>query len=274
VKIEARWTGEVRFLPDRLLIPLAWRRPRRIFVNSTSDLFHEKLAVSHIDKIFAVMALADRHVFQVLTKRTARMMEYLSQSRGPRMTDSPLASIARAAERIAAERGEDIAHPYFDAWLEDWPLRHIWIGASAEDQETYDARRRDLEIADARVIWWSLEPLLGPIRLRIPEGTRRPDWIVVGGESGPDARPMHPDWARAIRDACQQYGIPFFFKQWGEWIPLDQNVRLFRNGNLREWKHTYVSPDTRNRPLMVFRAGKADAGRELDGKEWSEYPHV
>jgi protein gp37 len=260
---EPRWTGAIRILDDKMNLPFRWKSPRRIFVNSMSDLFYEPIPRSLIDNIFAVMALCERHSFQVLTKRVRRMCDYTNSMSTLTPSDSLVARVARRAEIRAKTAGEDVSSPYFDMWLEDWPLKNIWLGASAENQETYDARRRDLENTNAAVIWWSLEPLLGPIRLNLSQSARLPNWIVVGGESGPGARAMHPDWVRRIRDDCVKHHIPFFFKQWGEWIAIDQVKTSFDASHI---PRSYVGQ------LMVWRVGKHNTTRTLDGYDWSEYP--
>lgn len=272
-----RWTGAVKFISEKLTEPLDWKEPRRVFVDSMSDLFFERLDESVIDAVFAVMALADRHTFQVLTKRVARMRAYTRWTQGGRMCDCLPARVAAIATAIAQARGENTTSPYFDVWLEDWPLKNIWLGASAENQETYDARRDDLENTDAAVIWWSLEPLLGPIDLDLWRAKRKPDWVVCGGESGVAARPnLHPDYVRRIRDECVKHDVPFFFKQWGAWVSLEQNREMFEATG-PNFRHDYVKDETHDpgcphRSLMLFRTGKKLAGRKLDGQEWNQYP--
>jgi protein gp37 len=157
---------------DLLDLPLRWRAPRRIFVNSMSDLFHQAVPDTFIWRVFAVMTRADRHCFQILTKRAGR-----------------LAVMSRQL-----------------------PWRpHIWMGVSVESAR-YASRIDALRQTGAHVKFLSLEPLLGPL----PDlDLRGIDWVIVGGESGPGARPMHPAWAVDLRDQCQRAGVPFFFKQWG-----------------------------------------------------------
>ena len=176
-----RWTGEVRFNRQWLHQPLGWRKPRRIFVCAHSDLFHERVPDEWIDRVFGVMAQCPRHVFQVLTKRAQRMRDYVR---------------ARSRARYAPL------------------LRNVWLGVSVEDQPTADERIPVLMETPAVVRWISAEPLLGPIRLRWIDAPLL-HWVVAGGESGPNARPMDPDWVRSLRDQCEYLGAPFFFKQWG-----------------------------------------------------------
>ena len=202
-----RWTGGVRFNPGWLDQPIRWSKPRRIFVCAHSDLFHENVDTEWIDKIFAVMAMCPEHVFQVLTKRPQRMRDYIVQFDG----DEAMERVIRQAEIIAGSKGMDIVS---DATMVALP--NVWLGVSAEDQQTADERIPILLGTPAAVRWLSLEPLLGPIDLtRLFHDYIPIDWVVVGGESGPGARRMDPRWVRSLRDQCVSMGIPFFFKQWG-----------------------------------------------------------
>lgn len=158
--------------PDQLTLPLRWRRPRRIFVNSMSDLFHEAVPAEYIERVFDTMVQAEWHVFQVLTKRADR-----------------LAALAPALP---------------------WPA-NVWQGVSVESQD-YTSRVDSLRAVPAAVRFLSVEPLLGPIPALPLEGV---DWVIVGGESGPNHRPIAAAWVREIRDQCAAAGAPFFFKQWG-----------------------------------------------------------
>lgn len=162
--------------PERLSQPLLWRRPRMIFVNSMSDLFHKEVPRSFIDQVFETMEAADQHVFQVLTKRSSLMRRYLQ---------------GRYAHRT--------------------PPDHIWIGVSVENGGS-KARVEHLRTSPAGVRFLSIEPLIGPIGEIDLGGIH---WVIAGGESGPGARPLHIEWAREIRDRCAAQGVPFFFKQWG-----------------------------------------------------------
>jgi protein gp37 len=215
-----RWTGKVQFVEDHLLDPLRWQRPRRVFVNSMSDLFHDSIADQQITDIFGVMGLASWHQFQVLTKRPARMLQFL------RSGDHGL----KAQVKAMMTRG-GIADPLvFKALDRDrrprqYPLPNVWLGVSAEDQATADERIPLLLQTPAAVRWVSAEPLLGPIDfshdtevgpltwLRPFEDCPRVDWVVVGGESGAGARPMHPEWAQSLQQQCAAARVPFFMKQ-------------------------------------------------------------
>jgi len=162
--------------PERLRQPLAWSRPRMIFVNSMSDLFHKKVPRRFIDQVFDTMERADWHTFQLLTKRSSLMRDYLLMR-----------------------------------WADRTPPKHIWIGVSVEDERA-KGRIAHLRAAPATVRFLSIEPLIGPIGGLRLDGIH---WVIAGGESGPRARPMHTDWARQVRDQCRQQRVPFFFKQWG-----------------------------------------------------------
>ena len=268
---EPHWTGKIQFVESHLYDPLRWKQHKKIFVNSMSDPFHPGVTDDMIDSIFAVMALSDWHTHQMLTKRVKRMRTYTHSEGAIAASNILQARVAQEAERIAQDRGETIS-AWWDAWLEDWPLKNIWLGASAEDQANYDFRRDDLENTDAAVIWWSLEPLIGPITLNLNSSKRLPDWIVIGGESGPEARPMHPKWARDIRDECRDAMVPLFFKQWGEFAPfrnerfpqVSVNLDGSRSNNLvygSDWQ-------------IMSKVGKAKAGHLLDGREYKEFPTV
>ena len=208
-----RWRGipghpyeqgfDLRLWPERLKQPLRWKKPRMIFVNSMSDLFHKKVERGFVDSVFDVMEQADRHVFQILTKRSSLMREYISVRYGNRSVPP-----------------------------------HIWLGVSVEDAD-HTSRIHHLKqiISPARFI--SFEPLLGPIESIDLNGIA---WAIVGGESGPKARPMKPEWVRRIRDICLRDKVAFFFKQWGGPRPKS-NGRLLdgEEWNGFPWE---VVPDT------------------------------
>jgi protein gp37 len=286
---------DVRIHPERLDWPLRWGgspqakaegRPSRIFVNSMSDLFHENVEPAFIDKAFAVMALADQHMFQILTKRPERMEAYFNGVRREGMPEymSAEARIARVAETLADMRGEKTESANWEMFLEQ-PYHNVWIGVSVEDQKTANERIPLLLQTPAAVRWVSYEPALGPLDLHtIPDGhggyydlaysegpghfsgmgmrigDAKLDWIVAGGESGPRARPPHPDWFRSCRDQCQAAGVPFFFKQWGAYLPAGQDgAKIGRHQEIN-------SGDI---PIFI---GKKKAGALLDGREWKDFP--
>lgn len=181
--------------PERLKQPLEWRRSKMIFVNSMSDLFHKDVPTEFIDRVFDTMEAANWHVFQILTKRSSLMRDYLKSRYSDRSPD------------------------------------HIWLGVSVEDAKA-KGRIQHLQQAPIGVRFLSIEPLLGPVGQLNLDGIH---WVIAGGESGPKARPVEIEWVREIRDQCQTQNVPFFFKQWGGFRPKS-------------------------------------GGRDLDGREWSEWP--
>jgi len=252
------WSGEVRLNEQWLDQPLRWRRPRRIFVCAHGDLFAENVPDEWIDRVFAVMALARKHTFQVLTKRAKRMREYVT-----RLDQEPLRETIR---RMAMAMPLPI--PKFEYMTV--PPDNVWLGVSAEDQVRADERIPELLATPAAVRFVSAEPLLGPIDT---QGLTGLDWIIVGGESGPDARPMHPDWARSIRDQCAAAGVPFFFKQWGAWSWAPDRMN-FAQGEVwaRSLGARRVEMHSSGQTSALL--GKRAAGRLLDGREHSAFPEL
>jgi protein gp37 len=279
---------------ERLEAPLRWRKPRRVFVNSMSDLFHESVPDRYIADVFAVMALAKQHTFQVLTKRHGRMRSLLRRK-----------AFRTGVQRAALKRAGGEAPWLVEPW---WPLRNVWLGVSVEDQKWADIRVPALLDTPAAVRFLSCEPLLGPVDLAQSlalwqpgddqpwKGNRLPardilHWVIVGGESGPGARPMHPDWARSLRDQCAAAGVPFFHKQNGAWIEAERDTAthlLQVDGYLVDRKNATVDNPygegsglaqdlvDRGHPgwVRVRRVSKHDAGRELDGSTHDGYPEV
>ena len=199
-----KWTGDVKLAEHKLEEPLRWQKPRMIFVNSMSDLFHEKVPDSFIDRVFAVMALTPRHTYQILTKRPERMRAYCAN-------DATLGHFSSLLVRM----GMNVTLHNSDDGLPGVKLPNVWLGVSVEDQKTWDERIPHLLKTPAAVRWVSAEPLLDaivPVVLAI-------DWLVVGGESGPGYRPIHESWVRYLRDECTAARVPFWFKQWGGRTP-------------------------------------------------------
>ncbi|MRV72522.1 DUF5131 family protein [Duganella sp. FT92W] len=244
----AKWNGKITLVPDMLGRPLAWRRPRKIFVNSMSDLFHDAVPDSFIDQVFAVMALAPRHVFQVLTKRPERMRQYCKNFSWARLIPSCTGADGVSTipgftlQALKHHFGQVPASTLHFGRRDVWPLPNVWLGVSVEDQAAADARVPVLLDTPAAVHWISAEPLLGPVDLRTididghreiypltgtaccedDDGNSTPDlprikWVVSGGESGVGSRPMHPAWPRRLRDHCAAAGVAFLHKQNGEW---------------------------------------------------------
>ncbi len=279
------WNGQVRFNEQWLDEPLRWKRPRMIFVCAHADLFHENVPDNWIDRVFAVMALAPHHRFQVLTKRAKRMREYLSSPHRSWIIAREFLKMWGIQRLFSNHLITDENYPLMDGQPDDhpllraWPLPNVWLGVSVEDQRRADERIRDLLATPAAVRWVSAEPLLGPLslwdagmkingKLDRTTGERRfLDWVVVGGESGTGARPMHPDWARSLRDQCATAGVPFLFKQWGEFYPEDQPT------SVEGEDHDPDKCDTSTGELM-FRVGKKRAGRLLDGIEHNGFPTI
>lgn len=209
--------------PERLNYPRTWRKPQRIFVNSMGDLFHESVPLSFLTEVMQAMDRAKHHTFLVLTKRPEAMRDYL--------------------RTVAALGGGE-------------PPPHIWWGVSVENQRSADERIPLLLQTPAAVRFVSVEPMLGPVNifnsvggvfgsLKHPPALGNLHWVICGGETGPDARPLHSAWVRSLRDQCQLAAVPFFFKSWGEW---------------------------RDDGTGMLRVGKKGAGRLLDEMEWLEAP--
>ena len=209
------WTGDVRFNEAWLDEPLRWTRPRHVFVVAHGDLFHENVPDDWIDRVFGVMALAPQHRFQVLTKRTDRIREYC----GKRFGGEVNTIISDQLLWLSHSKSEEEHQAAVD-WLDlGKPLDNVLLGFSAEDQDWFDRRWhdvKDLAAAGWRT-WVSAEPLLGPIECGDALGADGIEWVVAGGESGHRARPCNPFWLRGLRDQSARAGVPFFFKQWGEW---------------------------------------------------------
>jgi len=285
VNPDGTWTGHTAMRQHVLNAPLHWRKPRRIFVCSMGDLFHETVPDEWIDKVMAVAALRPQHTFLVLSKRPERMASYFS--RGP----SDMATGERGWLDAINDASMDIVSaPVFPSLKYGmihgvpWPLPNIHLGVTAENQEQADTRIPILLQIPAAVRFVSVEPMLGPVDLKqwfsellgtfvqVPQSEADLhcypqevharadgiDHVICGGESGPGARPMHPDWVRSLRDQCVQSGTPFLFKQWGAWIHESQ----YTGGEFEDvdWERKKV--------------GKKAAGRILDGRTWDQYPEV
>lgn len=247
---EPRWTGVVPLVPEHLHDPLRWRRPRKVFVNSMSDLFHEALPDSAIDEVLAVMLVAPAHTFQVLTKRAARMRAYFA---APGLYDRVLRAAGPLRVTFPETTGVCISNP--GVRLPPW----IWLGVSVEDQKRADDRIPHLLATPAAVRWVSYEPAIEDVEFQRDRGwlepfqdvtpslvrTPRISWIVVGGESGPGARPFDLAWARSTIRQCREAGVAAFFKQAGAHVvdsdrglpnlPMAQPYRDRKGGDPAEW---------------------------------------
>lgn len=287
--------GVQHILDEKLLLaPLRRRKPTRYFLSSMTDVFGGWVSQHHLDRIFAVMALAPQHTFMVLTKRPERMRDYFRDIGGTTRADWIFSAMGR---QLNVSR---FKYPV-------WPLPNVWLGTSVEDQRAADERIPHLLATPAAVRFLSCEPLLGPVDLnRIHEvhddglmhvwescltgkrfsiwagdeedpmipGFPKIDWVIAGGESGPGARPMHPDWARSLRDQCAAAGVAFHFKQWGEWAALDGFHGVNPQGDVGQftpdgqWQHRIWEKGNQ----AMHRIGKARAGRLLDGRTHDEFP--
>lgn len=336
------WNGRVALLPEALSIPWRWTHGRRIFVNSMSDLFHPEVPFEFIAAVFFIMGHTTRHTYQVLTKRPARMLEFFhwATELGHGDPDDGIYEGAHTLPEIKALDWEPAkgGRGGYDCCGPGWPYGNIWLGVSVEDQATADERIPLLLETPAAVRFISMEPMLGAVDLtRICDRRRsrpvwrnvieareanaahpmlvetlgadypyaRLDWVIVGGESGIGARAMHPAWPRAVRDQCTAAGVPFFFKQWGEWRPICEggadwfekfyrSIRVARDGEIQEdldecfgkrctvptlclqRDGNHVDPlepmAWRNGAMLAFRVGKKVAGRRLDGDEHNAFP--
>lgn len=250
----AVWTGKIGIAPDdAFTAPLRRKKPTDYFVNSMSDLFHKDVPFEVVDRVFAVMALSPQHTYKILTKRSDRMLEYFQTVPQPRWM-RPMKAFARDFPR------PEIVHPTSGGILlstVNGALPNVWLGVSIENRDALLNRATDLGQTPAAVRFWSAEPLLEDLGQINPIWL--PDWVIVGGESGPGARPMHPDWARSLRDQCSAAGVPFHFKQWGEYASVSE---------VEGPGEHYQFPDG----ATVRKVGKKRAGRLLDGVEHNGFP--
>jgi protein gp37 len=300
-----RWSGKIQLFPERLDKPLRWRKPRRIFVCSMSDLFHPDVPDQFIARVFAMMARASRHTFQVLTKRPERAARLLGDP-----------AQYEAGEFAISLAGELETEPY--GYEGGWPLPNVWLGTSVENQKAADERIPHLLATPAAVRFLSVEPLLGPINLYLPTKTWGPrsdgrpgcdhcctgdrcdepshlerqkcpycrgtgdattvDWVIVGGESGPGARPCNVEWIRDIVRQCREAEVPCFMKQLGAWR-ADQPPGYCRLSK-RRWSHPSVtfladgSPYNAREPDGLFAPGTWTAYRwGGHGAEPNDWPN-
>lgn len=245
--------------PERLVQPLRWATPRRIFVNSMSDLFHDSVPDQFLDQVIAVMALSERHVYQVLTKRSMRMLAYVKSL--PERTQSIRRAIESNGPHSAPKKHVDVVVSSALDRIQDGLPKNVHLGVSVEDQAAAEARLPHLIETPASVKWVSAEPMIGE-QLHLVPFIHELDWVVLGGESGPKARPMSLQAARSVRDQCARYGVSFFFKQWGAWAP----------------DSSHLSSSYPKAPTADFgghamrRVGKKASGRLLDGVMHDAYP--
>ncbi len=273
------WTGQVRCLAERLDEPRHWRQPGRVFVCSMADLFHDRVPGRFINLVWNAMFNDPGHDYLVLTKRPQNLLRWT---------------------QIAAKAK---CWPIEDIWP-DW----IWIGVTAENQEQADQRIPPLLQTPAAVRFVSVEPMLGPVDLGQwlnrrncaldPEGCQYLDnfypspyrcdkvdcgnwqgglhWVIAGGETGPGARPMHPDWVRSLRDQCNAAKVPFFFKQWGRWEPSwgGGDHLVYPDGHFVEGTHD--NPDAWQKHIAepIWRRPRRAPDGILDGATYREFPET
>jgi protein gp37 len=261
---------KVTLHPDRLDQPLKWKKPRTVLVSFMGDLFHEDVPTTFIDQVLEIIASCPQHTFLALTKRPENLEHKIYGT----TTDNPFRQLG----------GGDY-------------LANLWLGVTAENQARADERIPILLQIPAAKRFVSVEPMLGPVDLtqidiggnvwinsltgdcksyhpyggmwKMSESKNKLDWVICGGESGPGARPMHPDWVRSLRDQCITADVPFWFKQWGEYCapsqmpPETYRAWDYHHGTENCWKEDDPSP---------WRVGKKKAGRLLDGQEWQQKP--
>jgi protein gp37 len=256
--------------PDTLTEPLGWSTPRRVFVNSMSDLFHARIPRQFLVRVFAVMAATPQHTYQILTKRPERAARILTDLCKCDVGHPPGEHFRSSMEWAA------ISHsPTYVPGLEHgiyhrsgWPLPNVWIGTSIETDQY--ARRADaLRATPAAVRFISAEPLLGPLQSLDLSGI---GWVITGGESGPGARPMHPQWALDLRDRCTAADIAYFHKQNGEFLPAPSNYGPDVPARARHATQLVFSNKSDIDGQIMLRVGRQRAGRELDGRTWNEFP--
>ena len=265
------WNGKTHLIDPIVFKPLHWRKPRVVFVCSMGDLFHESTPFTWIDHVYKTMEhveVFEKHIFIILTKRAERMLEYYEYRKANSM---------------------DYGH----SW--------IWLGVTAENQEQANKRIPHLLQIKAPVRFVSIEPMLEPIDFYdVQNGSQfhnvltgvldittsqsgilgdKLDWVITGGESGHSARPMHPDWVRSIRKQCKNAGVPFFFKQWGEWIPAISIPKEWGHPADIKGKHSWVNKSDgkstgEGEGCMVIKVGKHRSGNSLDGEKYEAYPAI
>lgn len=291
---------------ERLIEPLKWKKPRRVFVCSMGDLFHEDVPFQFIATVFGVMANNSQNIYIVLTKRPQRMKEFFDwlfsnaakyYARGYRTVPYDDDRINVLIMNIASEYGINLD------FMRQWPLFNVWLGVTAENQQRADERIPILLQIPAAVRFVSVEPMLGPVDLTkinqgsdswinaltgdwigyhhyggaktVKESWPKLDWCIVGGETGPGARPMHPDWVRSLRDQCQASGTKFFFKSWGEWGRRLESGITLNDGLFGYWENDEFQYNAMcSHEEHMVKVGKKRAGRFLDGRTWDEMPEI
>lgn len=292
-KYKYPFLGHLQMHEDEILKPLTWKKPRTVFVNSMSDLFHKDVDFTFIDKVFAVMALTPQHTYQILTKRADRLYRYFDEGKGAMVQRWEDATY----ELGLSDKNDDPDAPachVFNLCEDQWPRPNIWLGVSAENQETLDERVPFLVKVDAHVRFISYEPALGPITLGWNANNVRVDlkhgcnihWLIAGGESGHKARPIHPQWIRDVREQCKAMGIKFFFKQWGAWETVDifnlhqhgsdygyfTYLDHFETVGKGKFLPQHMGHNHTDKRVPMVKVGKHKSGNVLDGVQHLEYP--
>jgi protein gp37 len=277
-----RWQEAARYARSEYDAVGTYERPR-VFCASLADVFEGRGTMPH--GFAHTIEAARLRLFRLI--HATPNLDWLLLTKRPHLIRDGIA----AALRLVDVYAEDAAADMLTDWLGGKPPANVWLGTSVEDQKAADERIPHLLMVPAKVLFLSMEPLLGPVDItRHLDGTGsvvrcahegvegvRLNWVIVGGESGGGSRPMHPNWVRSIRDQCQHAGVAFFFKQWGEFAPQDAGG-MFSVGDKR--CHTIDEigrldvPHGGGQLLTLRRVGKKDAGRLLDGQEWSEFPEV
>jgi protein gp37 len=253
-----KWNGKTTFVLDAISKPLSWKKPRKIFVCSMSDLFHESVNVCWIIAVFVMIKRCPQHTFQILTKRPDRALKFFQE------------------------------HPFNDG------LPNVWFGVTVCNQDEANKKIPVLLEIDAVVRFLSIEPMLGLIDLyrggfsfleksKSPSGKsyQKIDWVICGGETGPEARPVHPDWILKIKNQCITTDVPFFFKQWGEYSPT---VEWAKPNSITPEKIRWVKPSGKvvktgigqmyDGDALMHRGGSKNTGNRLNGKVFEQFPEV
>lgn len=298
---DVRWTGQINFREEWLLKPLQQKRGTVYFVDSMSDLFHEEQSVEHIAMVWAIMLMCQRHTFQVLTKRAERMQQILS-------SEDFIGHLYVQYQDLRAKYCKTAPELTRDQIRSLMPAANVWIGVSVGIAAA-TPRVGHLLRTPAAVRFISAEPLIEDTGLvnvlqqsvYVPwigmevnkHEVRKVDWVIVGGESGPNARVMHPDWVRAIQEACERLDITFFFKQWGTWLPWEPTAqppfwlsqtgveedahKLFPDDwdsaeGLRKWNICLEFAISWEGEVAFQNVGKKKSGNKLDGEQYLQMP--
>jgi protein gp37 len=305
-KYQEPFLGHVKFWPDELAKPFKWKKPRTVFLNSMSDIFHKDIDVRQIAEIYAMMFLTQKHTYIVLTKRADRARVVLNSKEF-------WGHYVDAVNNLPYESEWSVKVWTRDELSSRWPLTNVWQGVSVENQHHID-RVEDLSATPAHIRVVSYEPVIGPLDLsaifglyqledgswHLKVGSRwegSPDWLIAGGESGHKARPYHPQWFRTVRDQCAAAGVPFFLKQFGEWgtttcnmttqEPTYKMYHSYQHFTQKDWVHKgQVCVDVNGKqceigkdfmeaeyPVVILsKVGKNNSGNTLDGVQHLNFP--